>query len=245
MIQLEICADSLQSALVAQQAGATRIELCDNLTEGGTTPSPGTISLARQNLTIELYVLIRPRPGHFVYSDKEIEIMINDIHFCGKNKCDGVVFGILTPDGNIDKEKNTRLLSIAHQYNMKTTFHRAFDRCKDLPLSLEDVIDLGFDRILTSGGYPTAPQGANMIKNLIVKAGQRIIIMPGSGITEKNIQQLAVNTNMKECHGSFRSMYPFSPTYTNKTINDSPNEFSFWMTNENRVKKALEALKEL
>ena len=86
MIQLEICADSLQSALIAQQAGATRIELCDNLTEGGTTPSPGTISLARQNLTIELYVLIRPRPGHFVYSDKEIEIMINDIHFCGKNK---------------------------------------------------------------------------------------------------------------------------------------------------------------
>ena len=143
------------------------------------------------------------------------------IHHCGKAGCDGVVFGILNTDGSIDKERNQELVKIAHRYRMTITFHRAFDRCRDLFSSLEDIIELGCDRILTSGGMESAPEGKEILKKLISQANDRIIIMPGGGITENNISELVRATDLKEFHGSFRSRYNGgmqykSPFFTNE-----------------------------
>lgn len=239
MITLEVCANSTQSAINGQKGGAIRVELCDNLSEGGTTPSLSQIEKARQHIDIQLNVLIRPREGDFLYSDLEFEIMKQDIHHCGKAGCDGVVFGILNTDGNIDKERNQDLVKIAQRYRMTTTFHRAFDRCNNLFSSLEDIIELGCDRILTSGGLGSAPEGKEILKKLISQANDRIIIMPGGGITENNISELVRATDLKEFHGSFRSRYNGrmqykSPFFTNE------EEYSMLLTDPEKVKQAIE-----
>ena len=239
MITLEVCANSTQSAINGQKGGAIRVELCDNLSEGGTTPSLSQVEKARQYIDIQLNVLIRPREGDFLYSDLEFEIMKQDIHHCGKAGCDGVVFGILNTDGNIDKERNQDLVKIAHKYRMTITFHRAFDRCNDLFSSLEDIIELGCDRILTSGGMESAPEGKEILKKLISQANDRIIIMPGGGITENNISELVRATDLKEFHGSFRSRYNGgmqykSPFFTNE------EEYSMLLTDPEKVKQAIE-----
>lgn len=239
MITLEVCANSTQSAINGQKGGAIRVELCDNLSEGGTTPSLSQVEKARQYVDIQLNVLIRPREGDFLYSDLEFEIMKQDIHHCGKAGCDGVVFGILNTDGSIDKERNQELVKIAHRYRMTITFHRAFDRCNDLFSSLEDIIELGCDRILTSGGMESAPEGKEILKKLISRANDRIIIMPGGGITENNISELVRATDLKEFHGSFRSRYNGgmqykSPVFTNE------EEYSMFLTDPEKVKQAIE-----
>src|ERR1700754_1151564 len=163
MISLEVCANSLTSALAAQDGGAVRVELCENLNEGGTTPSHGQILMARKLLNIKLYPLIRPREGDFLYNDLEFEIMKADIKHCIDAGCDGVVIGILNTDGSIDKQRCTELLHIAKKRGLGVTFHRAFDMCADLNQGLEDIIEMGFDLILTSGGKSTAIEGANII----------------------------------------------------------------------------------
>ena len=203
MISFEICANSLQSAINAQQAGAIRIELCSNLDIGGTTPSYGEIVLARKLLDIDVNVLIRPRGGDFVYSDIEFDIIKNDIDLCGSLGCNGVVFGILNSDYTIDKLRCAELVQLARSYNMSVTFHRAFDNCVDLYSSLEDVISLGCNRILTSGGKPSAYEGRFATRDLAITAGDALIIMPGGGIDEQNIQELIEYTGLREFHGSF------------------------------------------
>jgi copper homeostasis protein len=236
-IHLEVCADSVESALIAQNAGAYRIELCNNLIEGGTTPSYGTIEQARKLLTIKLYVLIRPRGGDFLYDDLEFETMKSDIELCGKLGCDGVVIGLLLPDGTIDKIRCQELITIAHQYNMGVTFHRAFDRCNNFFDVMETIIDLGCERILTSGGKNTALEGTETIRQLIEKAQGRISIMLGAGITPENIGELLQKTNASEFHGTFRSQYPSKMEYRNTSLGDFQEEYMLWKTDEGKIRK--------
>jgi copper homeostasis protein len=196
--KLEICVDSVESAINAQAAGADRIELCNSLGEGGTTPGSGTIAFVRNNLTIGLHVIIRPRGGDFLYSDPEYDIMRREIDICGECGVEGIVLGILEPDGKIDVERTARLIEIGRP--MSATFHRAFDMCNDPFKGLNDVISTGADRLLTSGQKNKAEDGICLIHNLIQNAGKRIIIMPGSGINESNIGFIARGTGASEFH---------------------------------------------
>ncbi|HVZ95482.1 MAG TPA: copper homeostasis protein CutC [Chitinophagaceae bacterium] len=199
-MKLEIIGFTIDSCITAQRAGANRIELCDNYYEGGTTPSYAFIEAARKNLSIELYVMIRPRGGDFLYSADEFDIMKRNIEVCKKLGCDGVVMGLLHADGSIDKKRTAPLVEYA--YPLGVTFHRAFDRTNDPFQALEDVIDMGCERILTSGLQPKATDGAALIKQLVQQADDRIIIMPGSGVTSQNILQLAEATGATEFHSS-------------------------------------------
>ena len=196
--KIEICVDNIESAIEAQNAGADRIELCSNLIEGGTTPGFGTIVSARSNITIGLHVIIRPRGGDFLYSGLEYDIMRRDIESCGECGADGIVLGILLPDGSIDIERTAKLTELAGP--MSVTFHRAYDMCNDPFKGLEDVISTGIDRLLTSGQKNKAEEGADLINQLIKQAGKRVIIMPGSGINSSNIAHIALTTGAEEFH---------------------------------------------
>lgn len=184
---LEICSFSLESCLIAQKAGAGRVELCGGMFEGGTTPSAGLISLARQSLQIKLYVMIRPRGGDFCYSDSEFEVMKADILTAKNLGADGVVFGILNSDGSVDKIRTTELVNLAAP--LKVTFHRAFDVAENPFQALEDIIACGCERILTSGQKNTAIEGIDLLKTLVEKSQNRIEIMAGSGVSAQNAQQ--------------------------------------------------------
>ena len=201
---LEICVDSAESAVNAQDAGASRVELCNSLPEGGTTPGYGTILSVRNNLSIDLNVLIRPRSSDFLYTDIEYDIMRRDIEMCGEAGVDGVVLGILDADGNIDVDRTSRLIEFARP--MSVTFHRAFDMCRDPFNGLEDIIHAGADRVLTSGHKKKATDGLRLLASLVKTAGSDIIIMPGSGIDEKNIVEIARVTGAREFHLSGRKI---------------------------------------
>ncbi len=203
---IEVVVYNIESALKAQAGGADRIELCDNPLEGGTTPSFGVIEGVRQNFSMDLYVMIRPRGGDFVYNNYDFYAMKRDIDQCMKLSADGVVLGILTPEARLDVKRCRELIQRARP--MKVTCHRAFDVTRDAFEALEDCIEAGFDRILTSGRMPTAPEGATLIKQLVERAGGRIAVMPGSGIHEGNADVLVRDTGVKELHLSataFRS----------------------------------------
>lgn len=197
---LEICCFNFESALNAQLAGADRIELCDNIHEGGTTPSYGLISLLRDKLQIDINVIIRPRGGDFNYSDDEYSVMTEDILKAKGLGVNGIVSGILTKNRKIDIERTIDLVEIADP--LPVTFHRAFDMCKDPFVSLEDIIKTGAKRLLTSGMKHTAFEGKELIKQLVQKAGDKIIIMPGSGINPGNIKEIAEMTGSTEFHSS-------------------------------------------
>jgi copper homeostasis protein len=199
-MKLEIIGFTIESCIKAQQAGANRIELCDNPSEGGTTPSYGFINAARKKLSIELYIMIRPRGGDFLYSEEEFNIMKADIALCKQAGCDGIVIGILNSDGTIDKKRNDELVEYA--YPLGVTFHRAFDRAKDPFQSLEDIVEIGCERILTSGQQKKAIEGISLIKDLVQQSGERIIIMPGSGVNTENIIHIAESTGATEFHSS-------------------------------------------
>jgi copper homeostasis protein len=242
MINLEVCANTLTSALAAQQGGAVRVELCDNLGEGGTTPSFGQIKLARKLLHIKLYVLIRPREGDFLYTDTEFEIMKADVRNCIDIGCDGVVIGILNPDGSIDTKRCAELVKMATAEGLGVTFHRAFDMCNDMDKALEEIIAMGCERILTSGGRSTAIEGANVIAHLIEKSAGRIIIMPGSGVSESTVADLIHYTKAKEIHSSARGPIKSQMQYHNDHIilsRDHLDEYSILMTDVNKVKEII------
>ncbi|CAM3983138.1 copper homeostasis protein CutC [Mucilaginibacter galii] len=203
-ILLEVCANSAQSAIAAQNGGAHRVELCDNLHEGGTTPSYGQISATLKYLTIPVHVLLRPRPGDFLYTDLEFEVIKSDLEMCGKLGCAAIVTGVLNADGTIDKTRCAELVQLAKQNGLKTTFHRAFDLCADMFQALDEIIELGFDCILTSGGKTTAIEGASKIAQLIQRAAGRISIMPGGGISEYNAADIVHFTGATEIHSSAR-----------------------------------------
>ncbi|AMR33196.1 copper homeostasis protein CutC [Mucilaginibacter sp. PAMC 26640] len=244
MVNLEVCANSVTSALAAQEGGAVRVELCENLAEGGTTPSYGQLLLTRKLLHIQVNVLIRPRSGDFLYTDLEFEVIKADISNCIEAGCDGIVIGILNTDGTIDKPRCTELVRMAKQFGLSVTFHRAFDMCADLFQSLEDVIELGCDRILTSGGKSTAMEGVNIIRHLVEQAAGRISIMPGSGINDHNVADLVNYTGVTEVHSSARIQVPGKMEYKNDHIllsNGFTDEFGVDVTSVELVKRVVEA----
>ncbi len=204
---VEVCAESIGSAVTAQEAGAFRIEFCDNMAEGGTTPSAGQILQAREMLNIKLYPIIRPRGGDFCYTADEFAVMLRDVEFCGRAGCDGVVIGILKRDGTVDMERCGELVAMARGFGMGVTFHRAFDVSCDLERALEDLIALGCERVLTSGGAATALEGVEVIRELVRQADGRITIMAGSGVTPENASRIVEQTGVSEIHGTFRSRY--------------------------------------
>jgi copper homeostasis protein len=246
-VSLEVCANSVASAIAAQDGGAVRVELCANLNEGGTTPSYGEILLAREYLNIKLFVLIRPRAGDFLYSDTEFNTMLADVKCCIEAGCDGVVTGILNADGTIDKARCSQIIALAAKGGLGVTFHRAFDLCADQYQGLEDVIEVGCERILTSGGKSTAIEGAAVIANLIAKATGRIVIMPGSGINEANVNDLLRFTTAKEIHSSARTVVKSKMNYQNDHIfmgDNRTNAYNYEVTDAERVKKIIKAANE-
>lgn len=231
-INLEICSNSSHSAVQAQLGGATRVEFCQNLENGGITPSYGQIKRARMLLHIGIHVLIRPRAGDFVYSDSEFEEMKTDIAFCKDAGCDGVVLGVLRPDGSVDKERNAELVALAKP--MTVVFHRAFDRTNDPVVALEEVIELGFDRVLTSGLRNTAEEGVMLLKELIIQADGRIDIMPGAGVTEDNIIPILEATGAVSIHSSAKVSVASRMTFESDAL-DGMNEPTL-ETSEQKVK---------
>ena len=202
MYKFEICANSVASCKAAQDGGADRVELCAGIPEGGTTPSFGMIRNARENIGIGLNVIIRPRGGDFLYSEDEIQEMVYDIETARSAGADGLVFGCLCPDGTVDMKAMKTLMEAAG--DTPVTFHRAFDHTSDPLQALEDIISLGCVRILTSGCRPTALEGVQLLAELVQKAGDRIIIMPGCGVNEKNIAEIAKLSGAREFHFSAR-----------------------------------------
>lgn len=246
--KLEVCANSVSSCLAAQEGGAYRVELCAGIPEGGTTPSYGEIAAARELLNIRLNVIIRPRGGDFLYSDLEQHVMKKDIEIAHTLRVDGIVIGCLTPGGEVDMPRNRELIEAAGE--MSVTFHRAFDMCRDPFDSLERIIELGCDRILTSGQEPKAEQGVPLLKKLVEQANGRIIIMPGSGINHQNITTIAKKSGAKEFHLSAREPVESGMTYRNPRVKMVGtalviNEYEQMITQAKLVKRASQALEQL
>ncbi|HTR25008.1 MAG TPA: copper homeostasis protein CutC [Terriglobales bacterium] len=208
-ITLEVCVDCIESAHVAAREGAKRIELCASLNEHGLTPSAGMIATVRDLVSIDLFVMIRPRGGDFVYSEGEFAAMKHDIATAKALGADGVVFGILNEDRTIDRGRNAELLALARP--MKATFHRAFDVSRDLTQSLEDIVALGFDRVLTSGGAQKVEDAVPVVSGLRELSADRIALMIGAGVNSANVRSLIEQTGVREVHASARRIAPSAP----------------------------------
>jgi copper homeostasis protein len=216
MYRFEICANSVASCIAAQEGGADRVELCAGIPEGGTTPSYGMICKARESISIGLNVIIRPRGGDFLYTRDELEEMLHDIRIAKVLGADGLVFGCLRPDGSVDMEAMKPLMEAAG--DTPVTFHRAFDHTSDPFKALEDIISLGCARILTSGCRPTALEGAGLLAQLVEKAEDRIIIMPGCGVNESNIAETARLSGAREFHFSAREPVESGMSFRNPQV---------------------------
>ena len=240
---IEVCVESAAGALAAQEGGADRVELCANLLEGGTTPSAGTIRLARQRLTIAMNVIIRPRGGDFCYSDLEFAVMREDIALAKEVGADGVVIGILTPEGDVDVARTAELVALARP--LSVTFHRAFDMARDPYRALEDLIGLGIDRVLTSGQESSVLEGLDLITDLVRRAGERIIVMPGGGINERNIGKIVAQSGAREVHFAAAASVESRMHYRNARAfmggELRPPEFALSVTDAGRVQQCVSA----
>ncbi|HEY9046946.1 MAG TPA: copper homeostasis protein CutC [Ohtaekwangia sp.] len=236
---IEIVAYNIDSARKAQEGGADRIELCDNPGEGGTTPSYGVIEVVRQHVSIDVYVMIRPRGGDFHYDSYEFHAMKRDISQCQKLSVDGIVLGIVNADGTIDKKRCKELIDKARP--LKVTCHRAFDMTRDPFEALEDCIEVGFDRILTSGHQTQAVKGIDLITELIKRANGRIAIMPGSGVNENTVEEVVSKSKAKEIHFSAVGSRDSAMVYRNEAIagmgSDEGSEFKLRTVDPERVRK--------
>jgi copper homeostasis protein len=244
---IEVCAAHVQSAIAAQAGGAERVELCDNLYEGGTTPSYATIKSARKELEIGIHVMIRPRGSDFCYSDIEFEIMKEDVRMCKDLRANGVVFGILLPDGHVDHSRTGELVELANP--MSVTFHRAFDMTPEPFRAMEEIIDLGIQRILTAGQKNKAPEGIDLIRQLIIQADDRIIIMPGSGINEQNILEIRNKTGATEFHLTGRKIIDSKMKYRKEGIfmgglPDIP-EYKISVTDAEKIRKVVNQVNQM
>jgi copper homeostasis protein len=238
---LEIAANSLGSALAAQEGGAGRVELCDNLSEGGTTPSYGTVAVARDRLRIPLYVLIRPRTGDFHYDAAEVQVMLRDIESCVRLGCDGVVIGALDIDGDVDAAVCRELVAAAGPLGV--TFHRAFDAARDQAQALDSIIALGCERVLTSGGEADALAGAERIAGFVKQAGSRLKVMAGAGIDAGNIGDVAARSKAHEFHGSARTLRSSQSRHRNHRLRGL--DFDRWETDPGRVRAMVNTLSHL
>lgn len=246
MYQFEICTNSVESCLAAQEGGAHRVELCAGIPEGGTTPSYGEIAIAREMLThTRLHVIIRPRGGDFLYTPIEIRTMLQDIEIAKRLGVDGVVFGCLTPEGDIDLPVMARLMKASQ--GLSVTFHRAFDVCRNPKKALEEIIKLGCNRILTSGQQPNAELGIPLLQELNEQAAGRITLLAGCGVNESNIARIAFETNINEFHFSAREEIKSSMIYTNEAVSMGGTvhikEYERSVTTVQRVKRTIGALK--
>jgi copper homeostasis protein len=235
---LEVCAFTIQSCIIAERAGAARVELCDNPIEGGTTPSYGTIRQVREKISILLYPILRPRAGNYFYNEDEYAIIKKDIEMCRELGCDGISVGAQTIDAEIDVDMLKRIVEWAGP--MGVTCNRAFDGARDPFRALEDIIGAGCERILTSGQKTAAPDAAPLLAQLVKQAGDRIIIMPGAGVKSANIRQLADESGAKEFHSSARVVAPNPVTYVNKAVSDYGHVY---VADEKEVRAMVEALR--
>ena len=241
--KFEICANSVASCIAAQEGGADRVELCAGIPEGGTTPSFGMIRNARECISIALNVIIRPRGGDFLYCETELREMVYDIQAAKELGADGLVFGCLRPDGSVDMEAMSVLMDAAG--DTPVTFHRAFDHTSDPFKALEDIISLGCARILTSGCRPTALEGADLLAQLVKKAAGRIIIMPGCGVREGNIAEIARLSGAREFHFSARESVESGMFFRNPEVamGSEDDPYGYDVTTARRVAATIEPLK--
>jgi copper homeostasis protein len=238
-MELEVIAFDLASCLIAEAHGANRIELCANPHEGGTTPSYGMIATARGCTSIQLFPIIRPRGGDFLYSRGEFDSMVADIRQCEQLGCDGVVIGLLRKDGSVDVDRCAEL--VRHAGDMEVTFHRAFDRVKDPITALEEITALGCSRILTSGLRPNVDLGKTMLRTLVEAAGGRITIMPGSGVRVGNIGELARFTGARAFHSSARTVHASSMEYVNPAMDEDLQSVSINPAEVSELRRILDA----
>ena len=243
--QFEVCANSVESCLAAQAGGADRVELCAGIPEGGTTPSYGEISMAREVLSnTRLHVIIRPRGGDFLYSPLEVKTMLKDIEMTQRLGVDGVVFGCLTADGEIDIAVMQELMKASQ--GLSVTFHRAFDVCRTPEKALEEIIALGCNRILTSGQQATAEQGIPLLKKLQEQVDGRITLLAGCGVNERNIARIAHETRIHEFHFSARESVKSGMEYKNESVSMGGtvhiNEYERNVTTARRVMDTIQAI---
>jgi len=236
MIDIEIACNSLTSCINAFEAGATRVELFENLADGGCTPSAGLI-MASQKLDIPKYVMIRPRGGHFCYNSMEIDMMLHDIEICKQANIQGIVFGCLTASGNIDLSTNKMLLEA---WGGPATFHRAIDRTQDLFESAKAITDLGFERILSSGGHLVAEDGLENLRKMQKEFGKHIHIMPGSGITSKNAVSILRDTGCSSIHATCKVTVPSKKGTTNPIFANTDIEIFSELTEIRNLIEAIE-----
>lgn len=245
---MEICIDSVESALNAARGGASRLELCSSLSEGGLTPSPGLVKMVTSNVSIPCFAMIRPRAGDFVYSELELEMMMYDIDVLLESGAQGLVLGCLDPQGEIDVIAVKRLMKVARtkKSNVEFTFHRAIDMSKDLTKSCKVIAGLGFSRILTSGGHATALEGASVISELR-KEAVGCSLMPGGGISEENMQRVMEKTRCIEFHASARVQKPSVMEWKNNKCfmgNPGAEEFMTMVTSISRVEALVRIYKD-
>jgi len=236
---LEACVNSAISAIEAEKGGADRVELCENMHDGGTTPGAGSIIYARKHLKIPVFVMIRPRGADFLYSDEEFAIMQEDVIMAKQLGADGVVSGILKPDGSIDADRMHRLIGLARP--MGFTCHRAFDMTADPLMAMDDLIRLGVDRILTSGQSDNALQGAPLIRELILRAAKRIIIMPGHGVKEHNLAEVIHETGAEEVHLYLAKQVKSNMVFARKQVSmgaAGSEEYKYTLVDRERIQKA-------
>lgn len=239
---LEICTANIASAVAAQMAGATRIELCSELAAGGVTPSVGVIEQVRSRIDIAINVLIRPRSGDFLYSSDEVESVLRDIAWCSKLGVQGVVVGALTPDAKVDVDASRQWLKEARSRGLSATFHRAIDCAENIFDATEVIASIGYDRILTSGGFPTAYEGIeNIAKMVQMTSGKGPIIMPGSGVNPDNIREIITRTKAEEIHFSASSVYPSGM----KVLGGIAKEETLTQSDPLKIRAAIEVLQAL
>jgi copper homeostasis protein len=217
---------TIEAAMLAAEYGIDRLELCSDFAEGGETPSVGALAFLKEKLDIPIFVMIRPRGGDFVYTPEELYVMKKDIGILKSLGADGFVFGVLKSDGHVDKEACKYLLKAAEQ--LPCTFHRAFDICKDKEKALEDIIDCGFKRILTSGGENEVGAGTQNILHWMNLVEDRIIIMPGGGLKPEHLPNLSINGGLKEIHASCKSFRPSESSYRHPAVSLSKEPDSFY-----------------
>ncbi|MBN8676323.1 MAG: copper homeostasis protein CutC [Chitinophagales bacterium] len=238
---IEIATSDFETTKSAVEGGANRVELCANLAEGGTTPSYGTIIQCREAFAVQIFPIIRPRGGDFLYTEDEFSIMLKEVKLCKQLGCDGVVIGLLNSDGSIDKKRTAALVEAA--YPLGVTFHRAFDRCSNPFEAVEQLVQIGCERILTSGQKPAAPDGMELIAELNHRSGDRIIIMPGSGVRKENIRMLAEKTGCTEFHSSLRGKGKSKMEFIHPAFEDSAESYMNNAIDINDVKDLRDALK--